>query len=60
MKVAPKFTAAATSSSMASGQIERVCVTMTLSTMSRWISGMTAVTAVASSAPAKARTKLRR
>ena len=60
MKVKPKFATAATSRPMASGQIDRECVTMTSSTMARWISGMIAVTTVASSAPPRARRKLRR
>ena len=60
MKVKPKFAAAAASRAMASGQIDRVCVTITWSTMARWISGMTAVTTVASSAPLRARMKSRR
>ena len=60
MKVKPKFAAAATSRAMASGQIDRECLTMTSSTIVRWISGMAAVTPVASSAPLRARMKLRR
>ena len=46
-----KFTAAATSSSPASGQIDCLWVTMTLSMMLRWTSGIAAVAAVPTSAP---------
>ena len=60
MNVKPKFAAAAASSAMASGQMERECFTMTSSMMTRWISGMIAVMTVASSAPLRDRMKFRR
>ena len=60
MNVKPKPAAAATSRARASGQIDRECVTMTSSMIVRWISGMAAVTTVASSAPLRARMKFRR
>ena len=58
--MAPKFATATASSAIASGQTDCLCVTITLSMMSRWISGMAAVKAVASTAPAAAKMKLRR
>ena len=58
--MAPNVATATTSNAMASGQIESLWVTITLSTMLRCSSGMTAVNAVASTAPVSARRKLRR
>ena len=58
--MAPKFATATASSAIASGQIDCLSVTITLSMMSRWISGMAAVKTVASTAPATAKMKLRR
>ena len=58
--MAPNFATATTSNAMASGQIDSFWVTITLSMMLRWISGMAAMNAVASTAPASAKMKLRR
>ena len=57
---APKVASAATTSAIASGQIDSVCVTITLSMIRRCISGITAVTSAASSEAPIAMTVLRR
>ena len=56
----PKFTAAATTSSPASGQMDAWWVTITLSMICRCTSGITAVATVAKSAPVIATITVRR
>ena len=56
----PKFTAAATMSSPASGQMDARWVTITLSMICRCTSGIAAVATVAASAPDSAISTVRR
>ena len=55
----PKFTAAATTSSPASGQMDCWWVTITLSMICRCTRGIAAVATVAASAPANAMSTVR-